>query len=106
MDTYTLKKRKKLDERSYQGIHVGYEGNNPYRIYDPCIGQVFVTRDVHFDKTHRDDEKDLKSWEFANDEWQKEDDELFADPMNILDASESTHQFNTIPRLFIIWLDY
>ncbi len=28
-------KNKKLDDRSYQGIHVGYEGTNQYRVYDP-----------------------------------------------------------------------
>ncbi len=38
-------KRKKLDDRSYQGIYVGYKGTNQYRVYDPQIGRVSVTRD-------------------------------------------------------------
>ena len=45
-------KRKKLDDRSYQSIDVGYEGTNQYRVYDPHSGQVFVTRDLHFDEAH------------------------------------------------------
>ena len=35
--------------------------------------------------------------EFADDRWQKEDNELFADPTDMLDTSESTPEFNTIP---------
>ena len=91
-------KRKKLDERSYQGIHVGYEGTNQYRVYDPHSGRVSVTRDAHFDEAHLYDRKDLKPQEFADDEWHKKDDELFADPTDILDASEPTPEWHTIPR--------
>ena len=91
-------KRKKLDDRSYQGIHVGYEGTNQYRVYDPHSGRVSVTRDVHFDEAHRYDKKDLKPQDFADDEWHKEDDELFADPTDIIDASEPFSEFSTIPQ--------
>ena len=41
------------------------------------------------------DKKDLKPQEFADDEWHREDDELFADPM---DASEPVPELNTIPQ--------
>ncbi len=61
-------KRKKLDDRSYQGIHVGYEGTNQYRVYDSQSGRVFVTRDLHFDDAPRYDKKDLKPQDFADDE--------------------------------------
>ena len=83
-------KQKKLDERSYQGILVGYEGTNQYKVYDPHRDRVFVTRDAYFDEAHFYDRKDLKSQEFADDEWYKKDDKLFADPTNILDTSKPT----------------
>ena len=92
------KKCKKLDDRSYQGIHVGYEGTNQYQVYDPQSGRVSVTRDLHFDEAHRYDKKDLKPQDFADDEWHKEDDELFADPTDILDADEPILELNSIPH--------
>ncbi len=91
-------KRKKLDDRSYQGIHVGYEGTNQYRVYDPQRGRVSVTRDLHFDEAHRYDKKDLKLQDFAYDKWHKEDDELFADPTDILDVDEPILELNSIPH--------
>ena len=51
---------------------------------------------MHFDEAHHYDKKDLKLQEFADDEWQKGDNELFADPTDILDASKPTPEFNTI----------
>ncbi len=91
-------KRKKLEDRSYQGIHVGYEGTNQYRVYDPQSGRVSVTRDLHFDEAHHYDKKDLKPQDFADDEWNKEDDELFADPTDILDADKPILELNSIPH--------
>ncbi len=91
-------KRKKLDNRSYQVIHVGYEGTHQYRVYDPQSGRVSVTRDLHFDEAHCYDKKDLKPQDFADDKWHKEDDELFADPIDILDADESILELNSIPH--------
>ena len=41
--------RGKLDERSWQGIFVGYEGTN-YRIYNPKTGKVTAHRDVKIDE--------------------------------------------------------
>ena len=90
-------KRKKLDNQSYQGIYVGYKNTNQYCVYDPHNGQVSITRDVHFDKTHHYDSQDLKSQEFVDDEWYKKDDKLFVDPTDILDASKSILVFNIIP---------
>lgn len=88
-------KRKKLDDRSYQGIFVGYEGTNQYCVYDPQSGRVSVTRDVHFDEAHRYDRKDLMPEDFANNEWHETDDELFADPSDILDANTNTDNEST-----------
>lgn len=41
--------RSKLDERSWQGIHVGYEGSN-YRIYNPRTRKITICRDVVIDE--------------------------------------------------------
>ena len=38
----------------------------------------------------------MKPQEFTDDEWQKEDNELFTDLTEILDASKPTPEFNTI----------
>ncbi len=65
-------------------------------MYDPQSGRVFVTRILHFDEGHPYDKKDLKPQDFADDEWNKEDDELFADPTDILDADEPILELNSI----------
>ena len=70
-------KRKKLDERSWQGIHVGYEGTNQYRIYNPCTGKVHVTRDVTIDERNLFDRKAFQPRELIDDEWSQNDDDLF-----------------------------
>ena len=90
-------KWKKLDVRSYQGIHVGYEGTNQYHVYNPCNSRVSVTRDVQFDKAYLYDRKDLKPQEFPDDKWNNEDDEFFVDPTDIRDASEPTPEWQSIP---------
>ena len=66
-------------------------------MYNSYNGRLSIKIDVYFDEAHHYNKKNLKSQEFANDEWQKEDDELFVDPTDILDTSEPTPEFNTIP---------
>ena len=73
-------KRKKLDDRSWQGIFVGYDGNNQYRIYDPLTGKVHVCRDITVDEGNIYDPKDKKAWDLADIPWEKSDDGLFDDP--------------------------
>ncbi len=75
-------KRKKLDDRSWQGTLVGYEGNNQYRIYDPLTGKVHICRDVTVDENNTYDPKDKKAWDFADVAWEENDDALFDDPVN------------------------
>lgn len=53
---------------------------------------------MHFDEAHRYDKKDLKPQDFADNEWHKKDDELFADFTDILDASKPITELNSIPR--------
>ncbi len=67
-------------------------------MYDPQSGRVSITRDLHFGEAHSYDKKDLKPQDFPDDEWHKEDDELFADPTDILDADEPIFELNSIPH--------
>ena len=68
LSSYIQKKRKKQDNRSYQGIHIGYKDTNQYWIYDPYSSRVFITRDVYFDEIYRYNKKDPKPQDFANNE--------------------------------------
>ena len=44
------KQRKKLNNRAWQGIFIGYEGKNLYRIYHPFTGKIHKIQDVDIDK--------------------------------------------------------
>lgn len=55
-------------------------------------------RDVHYDEVYLYDRKDYKTQEFVNDEWHKEDNELFIDLTDIINASKPFSEFNTIPH--------
>lgn len=91
------KKQEKLNDGPYQGIYIGYEGTNQYRVYNLQSSQVSVPKDMYFDKAYRYNRKYLKPGEFADDAQHIEDDKLFADLTDILDASKSVSEFNTIP---------
>ncbi len=67
-------------------------------MYDPQSGWVSITTNLYFDRVHRYEKKDLKPEDFADDEWNKEDDELFADPTDIFDADEPILELNSIPH--------
>ena len=82
-------KRKKLDDRSCQGIFVGYEGNNQYRIYDPLTVKVHVCRDITVDEGNIYDSKDKKAWDLAEIPWEGDDDALFDDPDDFVDENKS-----------------
>ena len=69
-----------MDERSWQGIFVGYEGKNQYRIYYPQTGKVHVARDVKIDEYNLYDKSVTNSWELADEDWSSNDDAEFADP--------------------------
>lgn len=76
-------KRKKLDERPWQGIHVGYEGSNQYRIYDPCTGKTHITRDVTIDEKNLFDRIAFGPNELVDDEWSVYDDDIPVAPSSI-----------------------
>lgn len=73
-------KRTKVEERSKQGILIGYEGTSNYRIYDPTTGRVEVTRSVTIDeKSLYDKDQNTHNLPLV-DEWRDEDTDEFADP--------------------------
>ena len=42
---------KKLEDRSKPMVFIGYEkGRKAYRVYDPFIGNIHLTRDVIFEE--------------------------------------------------------
>ena len=84
-------KRKKLDKRSWQGIHVGYEDTNQYRIYDPCTRKVHITRDVTIDEKNLFDRKAFEPHELVDDKWSQNNDNLFGNPDG-LDNDQPTPQ--------------
>ncbi len=60
------------------------------------VAQFLFTKYLHFDKAHCYNEKFLKPQDFADDKWHKKDDELFADPTDILDTDELIFELNSI----------
>ncbi len=89
------KKRRKLDKRFWQGIFVGYEGKNQYRIYNPRTGTVNVYRDVKIDEKNLYDMSSVSQWELANDDLSPNDDLLFADPNKFDEDTNKSLQRNT-----------
>ena len=60
------KLRKKLIDRGWQGIFVGYEGNNLYKIYHPLTGKIHKTRDVDINEGLLYNKSNVKPWELAD----------------------------------------
>ncbi len=85
------KLRKKLNDRAWQGIFIGYEGRNLYRIDHPFIGKIHKTRDVDRDEGLLYDKSEVNEWKFADAEWENSDDSLFADS---LELDEEQHENN------------
>lgn len=72
--------RTKVQDRSWQGILVGYEGSSNYRIYDPTKGTITVTRTVTIDeKSLYNKSQNSTDAELVDEEWRDDVDEL-ADP--------------------------
>jgi transposase InsO family protein len=80
---------KKLSDRSWKGIFLGYEGKHQYRIYNPQDNQVYIRRDVRFNELHKkvhnsDQDKCIstqKHWEFSD---------IFVSPFLIQDSEPNT----------------
>ena len=52
-----IKSRLTMDLRTWQGIMVGYEANNQWRIYNHINTKVHISRDVRFDEGYAYDSK-------------------------------------------------
>lgn len=59
------KKRKKLNNRAWQEIFVGYEEKNFYRIYYPLTRKIHKTQDVDIEGLLYD-KSEVNPWEFAD----------------------------------------
>ncbi len=75
-------KRVKLDVRSWQGIFIGYEGKNQYRVYNPRTGKVHITRDLFVDEQQLYHREALNDWDYSEDDWSETNDAQFADASN------------------------
>lgn len=73
------KKQKKLNNRSWQGVFVGYKGNNQYRIYDPLTGKIHICRDVTVDEGNTYNPKEKKAWNLADISWRENNNAEFDD---------------------------
>ncbi len=71
-------KKFKLDIRSWQGISIGYEGTNQYRVYNLCTGKIHITRDLFVDEQHLYHREALNDWDYSEDDWVETDDAQFA----------------------------
>ncbi len=45
-------KRTKLDLCSWQGIFIGYPGQNQYRVYNLRTGKIHIVQDLFVDEQH------------------------------------------------------
>lgn len=84
--------QRKLNDTAWQGIFVGYEGRNLYRIYHPLTGKVHKTRDVDIDEGLLYDKSEVNTLELADAEWENMDKSLFAD---LLEFDENTTETKT-----------
>lgn len=78
----------KLDIRSWQGIFIGYEGTNQYRVYNSRKGKIHITRDLFVDEQHLYHREALNDWDYSEDDWTESDDAQFAD-VSDFDSSET-----------------
>ena len=60
---------KKLNECTWQRIHVRYDFTNWYYILNIHISKVHIAQDVHFNKLHTYKKKRLLSVNFKNEKW-------------------------------------
>jgi hypothetical protein len=79
-------KTKKLDDRSWKGILVGYENDNQYRIYDPSTGKIHIARDVKIDEKTSNQDSDDSDDDF----WTHEDDKFLDPNFEVQDSGTGT----------------
>ena len=79
--------RHKLDARAWQGIMVGYEGSNQWRVYNPVDHKVHVVRDVKFDEGGRYDKSLNAENEDLVESWDPDDDLTFEEDFALVDRA-------------------
>ncbi len=89
------KLKKKLNDKAGQGIFVGYEGRNLYRIYHPLTNNIHKTREVDIVESLLYNKSEVNSWEFADREWENSDDFLFADPLEFDEEQPKNNETST-----------
>ena len=70
--------RSTMDLRSWQGIIVGYEANNQWRIHNPITKKLHISRDVRFDEGYIYDSQLNERNEEVGEFWSPKDDEQLA----------------------------
>ena len=87
-----------MNERSWQDILIKYEVETfNYRIYNSLNKKIKVIHSINVNEENLYDKLQVKSKQFANENWQKVDDEKF-DDVNLPNISE-TLQNNTSTSL-------
>jgi hypothetical protein len=82
---------KKLDDRSRRMIFVGYEpGLAAYRVYDPAMRRVHISRDVIFDEQAK--------WEWHGEQQEPVDSEFVVEYLKPRQAQHQARQVRRLPQ--------
>ncbi len=84
------KKIKKLDDRFWKSIHVDYEEENQYRIYDSRIDKIHIVKDVKFDEITFRHYQSNENSDSDDDFWTHEDDKLLNSNFEIENSNTNT----------------
>ncbi len=92
----------KLDIRYWQGIFIGYQGNNQYWAYNLRTGKVDITEDIFVDKQHLYYREVLNDRYYSGNDWTKTNDVQLANvndfrSLNTDDSSYSVGE-NTLKQ--------
>ncbi len=83
-------KRVKLDVRSWQGIFIGYEGTNQYRVYNPRTRKIHITRDLFVDEQQLYYREAFNDGDYSEDDRAESDDAQFADITDFEDIEDAS----------------
>ncbi len=86
-------KSSKLDLHSWQGIFIGYEGKNQYRVYNLQSRKIYIIQDLFIDGQYLYHCEVFNHWNFSDDEWANTDDAKFAPSADFKLDSEVTFQY-------------
>ncbi len=89
------KKIKKLDDRFWKSIHVDYEEENQYRIYDFRTEKIHIVRNVKFDEITSRHYQSNENNDSDDDFWTHEDDKLLNSNFEIEDSNISSSRWRS-----------